>query len=91
MNISIKNKITVSKNDITCGRNKKKKKKKRYVLHNRKPTSPQICCEKEQSVDKFHIRHLMLYEFRKHNNAANAISAINAVYPGALGTRTRQC
>ncbi|CAD1473843.1 unnamed protein product [Heterotrigona itama] len=32
---------------------------------------------KEQSVNKFHIRHLMLYEFRKHNNATNAMNALH--------------
>ena len=42
----------------------------------------------EQSVDEFHIRHLMLREFQKHNNATNATNAINAVY--ALDTRTCQ-
>ncbi|KOX71574.1 hypothetical protein WN51_02445, partial [Melipona quadrifasciata] len=36
--------------------------------------------------DKFHIRHLMLCEFRKHK----ATNAINAVYPGVLDARTRQ-
>ena len=40
----------------------------------------------EQRVDEFRIRHLMLYEFRKHN----ATNAINAVYPGALDARARQ-
>ena len=40
----------------------------------------------EQSVDKFHIRHLVLCEFRKHNDATNATNAINAVHPGALDT-----
>ena len=34
----------------------------------------------EQSVDKFYIGHLMLYEFRKHNNT----TAINAAYPDAF-------
>lgn len=33
----------------------------------------------KQSVDKLHIRHLMLYEFRKHNNATNATNATNAI------------
>lgn len=33
-------------------------------------------------MDKFHIRHSMLYESRKYNNAANVTNAIDAVYPG---------
>ncbi|KAK1124349.1 hypothetical protein K0M31_006716 [Melipona bicolor] len=44
----------------------------------------------QQSVDKFHIRHLMLYEIRKHDDTTNATNAINVVYPGALNTRTCQ-
>lgn len=35
----------------------------------------------ERGVNKFLMRHLMLHEFQKHNNATNAI---NTVYPGAL-------
>ena len=43
---------------------------------------------KEQSMNKFHIKHLMLCEFRKHNNAANATNAINPIYPNALDSNT---
>lgn len=32
----------------------------------------------EQSVDKFHLRLLTLYGFRKHNNTTNVINATNA-------------
>lgn len=39
---------------------------------------------REQSVDKFYMKHLMLYEFRKHN------IIISAVYSGALSNKTRQ-
>jgi len=35
----------------------------------------------DQSVNKMHIRHLMLYEFRESNNATNVI---NSVCPSAL-------
>lgn len=46
---------------------------------------------KEQSMDEFHIRHLTLDEFRKHNNANDTTNPINAVHPGVLHSRTRQC
>lgn len=41
--------------------------------------------EGKSSVDKFHIRHLTLYEFRKHINALS-----NAVHPCPLDSRTCQ-
>ena len=40
----------------------------------------------EHSVNKFHIRHLMLYEFQKHNTT----NATNAIINDVLNTRIYQ-
>jgi [histone H3]-lysine36 N-dimethyltransferase SETMAR len=36
------------------------------------------------SFDKIHIRHIMLFEFRLHGNAAEATRKICSVYPEAI-------
>jgi histone-lysine N-methyltransferase SETMAR len=39
----------------------------------------------DQIPDKTHIRHIMLYEFRKGSSGAEACRNICAIYPGAIG------
>lgn len=45
---------------------------------------------KIQCVDKFHIRHLMPFEFQKHEKIVVVIKTINIVYPDILDVRKWQ-
>ena len=38
--------------------------------------------------DNKHLRHIMLYEFRKNDNAAKALENIRAIYPNSLSHTT---
>ncbi len=40
--------------------------------------------------DELHIRHIMLYEFRKRNNATQATKNINDIFENALDVRKTQ-
>lgn len=42
------------------------------------------------SIDKFHIRNLLVFYFRKSKTAVKAAEKINQVYPGAIGPRDAQ-
>ena len=44
----------------------------------------------DKDYDEYHIRHCMLYEFRKGSNALQAKKNICAAYPGAVTVRKCQ-
>ena len=42
----------------------------------------------DMSADQQHIKHLILYEFRKGIRASQTIKNINKMYPNGLSERT---
>lgn len=44
----------------------------------------------DKSIDEYHLRHCMLYEFRQGNNASQTKKNICTAYPGAVTTRECQ-